>query len=99
MKSLTDTPESMQKLILSVFHAIALLFQPSAYSSTEEVLQAALAPIVERIAKRELMQLSNDVDARICTMSERLNNNQQDEADTNTRVVVSVDEDTNTLWF
>jgi len=48
-------PESLLAIIVDIFKAIAVVFQPEEYSSTDQVLQAKALEITKRLSKRQEM--------------------------------------------
>ena len=56
MQRVTTDTAALAQLIADVFKSIAVVFEPQAYSSTEEVLAAKADAIAERCLKQELLK-------------------------------------------
>lgn len=54
--AITDEPDVLNDLIISVFKSIAVVFQPEQYSSTEDVLDAKANEIKDRMLKKDILQ-------------------------------------------
>jgi len=56
MACATDEVEQLSRLIGEVFKSIAIVFEPQAYSSSEQVLAAKADAVAERCSKRHLLK-------------------------------------------